>query len=244
MSMCYRNGAGIGRPAESAHSEAFPRLPSRSDPIGAGVGEDAPTPGDFERWLKPCDALERLPADWGRGHSINAVLTNLKVGMIQAWTRAGRLTTADGLKHVSFHAIPAIYWDELSWTNGPEALWVTGQVSFHIGRRTKGAEPGDWIEHIFTDVRFDPGQFTAAFDLETTVDSSVLANAAPLSVAETRRFLTVYLDVFGTEVVEAKALSALRACYPEHSIPRDQFREILRELRGPGSIGKPKKVRE
>ncbi|NCP15372.1 MAG: hypothetical protein GW858_14635 [Sphingomonadales bacterium] len=203
--------------------------------LGENMGEEMPAPGDFEQWLKPREALELLPSEWGRGHAINAIVTNLKVGGLRSSARAGRLMSDDGCEQVAYFPIPPIYWDELEWINGPETLWVTGQVSFHIGSRTNQRPAEDWIEHIFTDVRFDPEGFAVAFDLDQTGNSQ---SSKALPVAEAERFARAILHGW-PDTTERNAYAKAVLFFPDHRVSRDPFLKIFRSIRGYKSPGKP-----
>lgn len=199
------------------------------------MGEEMTAPGDFEHWLKPCEALELLPSEWGRGHAINAIVTNLKVGGLRSSARTGRLMCDDGFENVDYFPIPPIYWDDLEWINGPEALWVTGQVSFHIGSRTNQRPANDWIEHIFTDVRFDPEGFAVAFDLDQDRNAPQ-SNA--LSAADAERFAKSILHGW-PDTTERTAHKKAVLFFPDHHVSRDPFLKIFRSIRGHKNPGKP-----
>lgn len=87
--------------------------------------------------------------------------------------------------------------------------------------------------------------FAAPAEVRETTPSAPAEQKPPteqksmLAVAEMDRFAQVYLEIFGAAAVEGKALSAVRACYPDHQIGRDAFFKIFRELRGPGKRGNP-----
>lgn len=199
----------------------------------------------FEDWLTPAQALDLLPLDeWGSGHCIDAIITNLKIGALRAVARHGLLATGDP-RTVEFHQIPAGYWDDGLWVRGSEALWVTGQVSFHRGSKLGellGHHHEEWIEHVFSGVRFDPIGFASTFSLDVAgAGRPVTETRRPIAAAEMERFARLYLDLWGEAATEMKALSAIRACYPDAVIGRDAFLSIFRELRGPGKVGKPRK---
>lgn len=61
----------------------------------------------------------------------------------------------------------------------------------------------------------------------------------PLAAGEMRRFAQLYIELWQNAAVEGKALTAVRATYPNNSIGRDAFYKIFRELRGPGKRGNP-----
>lgn len=100
------------------------------------MGEEIPARQDFEQWLKPRDALELLPIEWGRGHALNAIITNLKVVASRANARTGRLSKNGELVHVSFYILSLLFWDELSWINGPEAFGQLGKYPSTYDRAT------------------------------------------------------------------------------------------------------------
>lgn len=210
--------------------------------------DSAITAEEHARWLKPDDALTRLPTDWGRGHAVNALTTHLRMGGIRAVARRGLIATESGQETVDLYLLDPALWDENQWVQGPGALWVTGQVSFRRGSRLAEVlrqPPEQWIEHTFTGVRFDPIQFNAAFDLEAASESEnanqdvTSQERKPIAPAEMKRFAQLYLEIWGEQAREGKALEAIRACYPEAGIGRDPFYTNFRELRGPGRRGKP-----
>jgi hypothetical protein len=90
-----------------------------------------------------------------------------------------------------------------------------------IPRRAVTAPPGDQLEESA-----NPGPEPAPAK-------------TPIPAAEMERFARLYLELWGVAAVEAKALVAIRACYPDHNIGRDPFYKKFREIRGPGMRGNP-----
>lgn len=194
----------------------------------------------FEDWLTPAQALDLLPLDdWGRGHCTNAIITNLKIEAVQAVARFGLLASGDP-RSVQFHPIPGEYWDDGLWVRGSEALWVTGQVSFHQGSKLGemlGRYPDEWIEHVFSDVRFDPAQFASAFDLSGA--QRLDDEEAPLSDRALDGWADLFRQVYPNGS-EALARRSLEGMFPGKTVSRDRLRRILPPIRR----GRPLKERD
>jgi hypothetical protein len=186
--------------------------------------ESAPERGDFDQWLTPADALALLPEDWGLGHSTDAILTNLKIAAITSVARSGLIVTSNGDRRVSFHRIPAHYWDEQQWTKGSHALWVTGQISFHRGSLPANA--------TFSGIRFDPVAFFDIFDIdrrEAEIDSADVTGArAPLSEAALKGWAELFREAY-PDGSEALARRSVDGMFPDKHVSRERLRRILPE---------------
>jgi hypothetical protein len=203
--------------------------------------ESTISPEQYARWITPSDAIELLPEDWGRGKIVDALTRELENGGIRSAARRGLIRSEGAETVLTYCLIDKIFWSERRWSIGTEDLWLTGQLSFHQGISPawsilrKGSNP--WVEHSFSGVRFHPEDLSDAFSVETISKNQPLGQ--PIAPAELKRFVELYLGIWGDASTEGKALDAARACYREKSIGRDPFREVFRELRGPGKPGKP-----
>jgi hypothetical protein len=200
---------------------------------------------DFESWLTPAQALALRPS----GRELEAhkrwICRRLASGQIRAV--AANFSDAIQSQAGGPTTIATKLWSE-PWRKLDGDFWETGDITFtdalplmpviSVGN-SRGLKPTQRI-NLF-DVRLDPAAFPQSGDERTDVEEgeSDAGPLTPLAEAEAKRFLRVYLAVFGNGVAEAQALTAIRASFPEHTVSRDRFREILRELRGPGKLGKP-----
>ena len=202
-----------------------------------GVGSD------FESWVTLAQALALRPNDRELEAQKRWIYRRLASGQIRAV--AANISYGPQSETGGPTTIATKFWNE-PWRRLDEDFWETGDITFtdanplmpviSVGN-SRGLKPPQRVS-LF-DVRFDPAAFPRAGDERTDVDESDIAPLKPLAEAEARRFLQVYLMVHGNGVAEAQALSALRAAFLKHSVSRDWFRAILRELRGPGKPGKP-----
>jgi hypothetical protein len=248
--------------AESSGSYGLPDKPVaalfgvRFDPAGIAelvpspsvAAADVPTAAEFQHWLNPDDARDRLPEDWGHGHCVDAIITSLRVGGITAVARRGLLKSDGEQQAVEFHTIAPEYWNEDGWVMGPEALWVTGQVSFHRGSRLAerlGQPPEEWIEHTFTGVRFDPVAFAREFAghlrpepkpdvAESPPAGDASAQAAPAPPPEKQPLSDSRLAAWAKLFVAAHpgasekvAKQSLAELFPNNSVTRERLRTIL-----------------
>ncbi|OCC24150.1 hypothetical protein MB02_07720 [Croceicoccus estronivorus] len=200
---------------------------------------------DFQTWLTPAQALESLAGKWPdaeiRKRWIYRRLASGQIVSIAAtFSHNRQVSTGEPT------AIRPEFWAD-PWRQLDADFWETGDITITdeepfvgvmILPDTTPMRPTNRME-LF-DVRFDPTAFpeVPVANSDDVVDPTG-TDLPPLPTAETKRYLTVYLEAFGEQVTEGKALTATRAAYPKNSISREQFRELLRELRGPGKRGKP-----
>lgn len=206
--------------------------------------DDEPTvpEEDFATWLSPPHAIEAL-STLGRQSAVSEILRRLKTGRVHAaaslsWTSLGDLRSRDRAR------IPAEWWEKTYGLDQTHAhFWVAGGVSFHL---KGGYRERDVTMEAF-DLRFDPRDIAAiAPKPATAVAAAPAANkdAKPLPAAERQRFAALYVELFGDAATETKAVAALRACYPDHSIGRDAFLADFRAIRGRQVPGRKRKTTE
>lgn len=215
-------------------------------PPGAKRQGCTPTPAEFEHWVKPGEALERFHPAGDVAERKRAIIRRLATGRL----------LAGGYGDTKLVVILAARWRD--WHVSDASLWTIGDVTFSRGGRplggpvlfVDGAEynPPEPEESVtFTEVRFDPD--TLGHEFSSAAAAAAAASPEPeehggsgkIASAEVERFVTLYLEIWGTAATEMKALAAIRACYPDASIGRDSFLAKFRELRGPGKVGKPPK---
>ncbi len=213
----------------------------------AGAAPSGPTVAEFQRWLLPADALDRLPEDWGRGHGVDAITTHLRVGGIRAVAQRGLLDGKGERQAVELYPIPPEFWDETQWVMGSEALWVTGQTSFHRGSRMKeqlGIHPEQWLEHTFTGVRFDPDDFAREFVGSLTITSEPgpnepepdQRNKTRLPEPWLRQWFELFIVAYPDGPIEL-ARQSVAGMFPRHHVSRDRVRELFPNR----SPGRPRK---
>jgi len=222
------------------------RLPSET----AAPAPSGPTLAEFQRWLIPADALDRLPEDWGRGHGVDAIKTHLRVGGIMAVAQRGLIATDEGQQPVELYPIPPELWDEGLWTMGSGALWVTGQASFHRGSRLAeilGHPPDEWVEHTFTGIRFDPDDFAREFTGTLPTSSqpgpseseSDRRDKPPLPDALLRQWHELFILAYPNGRVEL-ARQSVAGMFPRHHVSRERVRDLFPER----SPGRPRKNKD
>lgn len=221
--------------------------PARSPRVPTHTG---PSAAEFQRWIVPAEALTLLPEDWGRGHGVDAIKVNLRLGGIRAAAQRGLIQIDGERRPVELYPIPPEYWDEDQWVMGPEALWVTGQASFHRGSRMAeqlGIRPEQWIEHTFTGVRFDPDDFAREFAGSLTLPASDpgsseleldLRDKPPLPEALLKKWYELFILAYPDDGPEAGRKS-VAGMFPRHHVSREKVRELFPD-RGPGRPRKNK----
>lgn len=212
---------------------------------------------EFERLMKPADALARLPADWSIGTKRDAIMRRLGDGSIPAIAKSCVIRDRDGSRRYDFAVLEPRMWAE-PWNASGRDFWQLGDVSFDdlpppqlvyvfsLDDPPEGERPV--VIASFKDVRIDPDSFArefagylAADDAQDKAGEIGPPRGTPIAAAEMERFVRLYLDLWGEGAREIKALEAIRAAYPGSSIGRDVFLAKFRELRGPGKVGKPSK---
>lgn len=220
--------------------EFAPERPPRGT---VALAPSGPTEAEFQRWLVPADALDRLPDAWGRGHGVDAIKTHLRVGGIEAVAQRGLLGAEGERQAVERYPIPPEFWDEAQWVMGSEALWVTGQASFHRGSRMKeqlGIHPEQWVEHTFTGVRFDPDDFAREFAGSLTTTSEPCPNEPEpdqqnkprLPEPWLKQWYELFIVAYPDGPIEL-ARQSVAGVFPRHHVSRDRVRELF-AYRSPG----------
>lgn len=181
----------------------------------------------YHACLSPMEALERYQLD--ARLAVVQLMRNLLADRVQAVADEARWNDGDEYGRTQFAIIPHWIWRTIK----PEVesdFWLTGYLETYFPGEPYNSHR--WAE-LF-EVRFWPDGLPPPPPEEA--DTS---RTSPLPEAEQRRFCELYLGTWKDAAYEGKALSAIRACYPDKAISRDPFFVIFRELRGPGKRGKP-----
>jgi hypothetical protein len=126
-------------------------------------------------WLRPSEALGKLPADWDEKTKRHAIFQRLATGSITAAAATGHYRRDQAIiREERVCVIPAHIWSA-GWYTRDHALWDVGDVSFDDDHPSPGIivvgpgsldAPEPIVQRIqFTGVRFEPEGFMQAFDL-------------------------------------------------------------------------------
>lgn len=211
---------------------AIPEAPKKKP----GMGWKSPTEEEFNTWLHPGEALDRLKGD--SGNRKKAILAQLREGLVVAVARTGppeKSTTGQ----LPFQRVPATDWK--LFDEGTDYFWETGHIEFDM-YGADGAYGGLTGRRSFFHVRFDPVGFpeiapTKADD--AAEESGPKSGLKPIPEPELRRFAQLYIGIWAEKVTDGRAHEACRAMYPEYSVARDRVRAMLRELGHTGKRGNP-----
>jgi len=205
---------------------------------------------DFEQWMKPVDALARLPGDWNERTRRGAIVRRLADGSIPAVARSCVVKDRGGTHRYSLMVVEPKLWSE-PWNSYDRDFWQLGDLSFDnalpmelvyvVSLDDAPRDDRPTVTASFKDVRLDPAAFEQEFAgyLDQAAGDPDKSRTSPIAAAEIDRFVRLYLELWGDDAREMKALDAIRATYPDRSIGRDTFLARFRELRGPGKRGKP-----
>ncbi len=197
-------------------------------------------------WIRAKDALARVAKDYqSETDAKRALVGRVRAGLVKARCLKARSIEQD-TGHESEHDnydVPRRFWERLlapssrereDWVNGDFRTWET-----HERYSAKYFYVID-VQFSETDILAPAGG---------PVEPRLAISGAPdtrqvLADAEIRRFAEVYQGVFGAKGTEIRAVAAIRACYPDHRVPRDAFLAYFRAIRGgvpPGRKGNAEK---
>ena len=208
------------------------------------------TAAEFEQWLKPADALARLPTDWPFRTKRDWIYSRIADGSIIALAR-----TAIGQERgreperATLAAINPVLWGEPFVTRDRD-FWVTGDIGFDD---TPGIdlmwtmEPKDdqpTRVYTFRGVRIEPTSFARELgddappaEPSPDADETESSDKRPVDPASLKRWHELFSQLH-PGAVEEQAIKSAKAQFPDHHVPR----HWVRELRGPQKRGKPPKT--
>jgi len=181
---------------------------------------------------------------WEHMDRVDALAERMRNGLL--------VTAAEYFQFKSGQLQPHVVIGPNHWTywaaQFEQAFWERGDCRFQ--RASSGGYGYYASDYTALNVRFEPARVHRY--LQTLAPGSPADSGAPnspdnrkpLPEAEQRRFCEVFVAVHGAEAAtESFARRAIGAMYPDNSVSRDGFRELLRsirELKGEIRKGRPR----
>ncbi|MEA3064425.1 MAG: hypothetical protein QOJ27_864 [Sphingomonadales bacterium] len=166
-----------------------------------------PTAAEFQHWLKPAEALSRLPGEWHIRTKRDAILRRIEDGSLVVVARSASVQNrGEQTKHHDMAAINPDFWRD-PWRRRDHAFWATGDLVFDDEPPIQllyqwDAKPGDdEAQRIvtFKDLRIEPASFEREFaghlkpdepeaaDFESWLTPKEALAAVPSDVEESQR---------------------------------------------------------
>lgn len=84
---------------------------------------------DLEQWLKPADALARLPASWDDRAKRTAIVRRICDSSIRLVARSGVVKDLRGARQLGLTIIDPVLWSH-PWNARDRDFWLLGDISF------------------------------------------------------------------------------------------------------------------
>lgn len=216
---------------------------------------------ELETWLRPNEALSRLPEGWDDRTKRRAILGRISIGHIHCGAKtcvvqSSRRSNID--RRATCRVGDHLWLDP--WSCHAEDLWTIGDLRFDnspplelVYLFVDGVpQPNDpeIITVSYTGVRLDPVSYRRAFDLPSLAGPEPEAKAPPndqsadtkkpLPTAEAERFAKAVIAGW-PQATQDWAHRKAALFFPDQTIGREQFRHIFRAIQGPKTRGKPPK---
>lgn len=127
---------------------------------------------EFARWLRPADALARLPAEWDLAQKRRAIVLRLSQSLIKAAARGGTVWDQRTAKPLRFGLIDKRFWGG-NFGMPTDQFWQVGDAEFDNGHPIDSPrvyfddDPTDKYASTagctLLDVRLNPEDFHAEF---------------------------------------------------------------------------------
>ena len=202
----------------------------------------APAPEAFAGWWTPKRALAHVATANEPTVAVGLIVHRASIGRVRAAAEQIVYPVGDERDAFDMAGIPASWWgyvgDVLRDPAGP--FWTAT-----VGELTVNPDDGvDVRPHHFSGVRFESSGITALTDSSSAEVVPSADTRKLLPEAEQRRFCELLVSIHSVEAAtESFARRALAAMYPDYSVSRDAFRDLLRsirELNGQVPRGRPR----
>lgn len=215
------------------------------------MGWQPPTEDEFNLdWFTPLDALGVKKIEMAPSHEVWALLERLRAGQIIAVARTATVR-ADLVGVRPMVKVNAGAWRRMN-DDDEHFFWLTGDLSVETSPalNLKGTVNRD----RFFDVRFDPTSFSGQPPVQIEVEDEIQGNSASqdsdiqipkpqLAKSEAERFCRALIAGW-PDASQDFAHGKAQLFFPDHKVPRDWFRGILRSIQGPKKPGKPGKTKD
>lgn len=212
------------------------------------MGEDSEGVKEaFLTWLSPRAALERLKEIGNSSECRRALLDRCRSGLLMAGAATYVKTGRSGGETSEYVVVPRSVWQEHAPTLHDD-FWNTG--SLHWGSLRYNSD----TQYAVYGVRFDPAGIAkmltdAGLDVPSEPASEITVaptadERPPLAKVEYERFCRAIIAGWGNEVTQDWAYEKAVLFFADKRVARDNFRSILRSIRGPMKPGKRGKTEE
>jgi hypothetical protein len=207
------------------------------------------TTEEFDHWHKPQEVFAMLPPGLDWSTIALSIGRRMLDGLIQT---AAETIVSKGEPRGPVKLDPSVWRDLVHTGPGIQRFWQTGEYEVSVPTvynntaraRVYGVRlDPEGVRKLIGSLTTRPVASAPVLTAPIEAPPPAADDRKPLPSAEQRRFCELLVGVYGHEAAtESLARRALTAMYPDRSVSRDGFRDLLREVRelkGAIPLGRP-----